>query len=53
MISALVFQRAVAKDASATCTEYKSYGWCDPENKYFREIINDCQYTCNDCEPVV
>ena len=40
---------AVAQDKRSNCASYYSSGWCEPSHAYYREIIQDCQYTCNDC----
>lgn len=40
---------AVAQDVSDVCAEYKARGWCARNHFYHRDIINDCQATCNDC----
>ena len=40
---------AVARDETDYCSEYKYRGWCQPRNHYYRQIISDCEATCNDC----
>ena len=41
---------AVAHDVSDVCADYKARGWCAQNHYYYKDIINDCQATCNNCD---